>query len=581
MKLFATVIVCVLFAGVSEGQSFGYASFAGATGLSLNGAAQVDPVTGNLLVTPNATAQSGRAWTTTPVYVGFGFDTVFQFQVTRTGTGADGMAFIVQNSVSGNAAAPIGGTGSDNGYGGTPGIANALAIELDMYQMSSAPYNDTSGNEISVHTMGAAAINAWESSSVGRVTPPIPMNDQSVHTLRVNYVPGGSPSGSPGTLSIYLDNMVVPVLVAAYDFGTGGTYVNSGTPAPGLSLPNGTAYVGFSAATGGLSQSHEVLNWTFASTNAPVTCQTGNVGAGSLISPEQVLKVNGSSGGLQHSVNATVNSSLVVSFDAFPLGAVQPFIIWGMIGPSAALIPLTTPYGDLCFIPQFLDPFNPFSFTLTDCIGLGISGFLPSVPGSWSVTLPSGISIPLTLTLQGALIDMGMPLIMNAVTLNIIPAPAPTISTVAPPYASVGATVTITGTNFSNVASVTFGGVPGAITTQSATQIVTTVPVGVPCPAPLVVTNPDGQFATRNFNAPAINTVTPGSGAAAGGTTLFLLGSGFPAGCSVTIGGTPAVVISNTPIQIVCTTPPHASGPNAVVITTPQGCTASGTFTYL
>jgi hypothetical protein len=290
---------CLMACSIAAAQSFTYPTFAGSSGLTLHNNAQIDATSGNLLVTPNVLSQTGRVYTSTPVLVFSGFDTTFQFKVTRNGTGADGMSFIIHNAATGAATAPTGGQGSDNGYGG---IDNALVVELDMYQMTTAPYSDTSGNEISIHTMGSAPVNAYETSSIGRVTPTVQMNDQSVHTLRVNYV--------PGQLTIYLDDMVNPVLTTPYDFTNGGTYLNSATPAPGLSLPNGDAYVGFTAATGGLSQSHEILNWTWTSSSAPATCSSGTVGIGTMGTPQQILKVNGSSGGLLHTVNATTFSNI-------------------------------------------------------------------------------------------------------------------------------------------------------------------------------------------------------------------------------------------------------------------------------
>jgi hypothetical protein len=42
----------------------------------------------------------------------------------------------------------------------------------------------------------------------------------------------------------------------------------------------------------------------------------------------------------------------------------------------------------------------------------------------------------------------------------------------------------------------------------------------------------------------------------------------------------PATIVSNDGTTLVVTTPPHAPGAVAVVVTTPGG-TASGTFTYL
>jgi len=571
MMIKSLLASCLAIASIASAQSFTYPTFAGASGLSLLANAQIDATSGNLLVTPNLLSQTGRVYTTTPVLVYAGFDTTFQFKVTRNGTGADGMSFIIHNSTSGGLVSPPSGTGSDNGYAG---IDNALVVELDMYGMTTAPYSDTSSNEVSIHTMGTAPANAYESSSIGRASPATPlMNDQSVHTLRVTY--------SPGTLTVYLDDLVNPLLTTPYDFINGGTYVNSATPAPGLNLPNGDAWVGFTAATGGLSQSHEVLNWTWTSAAAPATCFSGTVGMGTMGTPQQILKVNGSSGGLLHTVNTTTFSNITISMSAWPLGGASPFVIWGFLGPATASTPFPTPYGDLCFIPQLVDPFNAFNLTLTDNIGLGLPGLIPSTPGAWSFTFPGGLPVPATVTFQGAIIDLGIPAITNSVTININQAPAPTVTNAVPAIGAPGTSVTITGTNFLPGATVTFGGIPASITTATATQIVAVVPAGVGCPGTIMVTNPDLQSASRNFNAqPNITGTLFGSGSVNGNATFYLLGNGFVAGTTVTIGGASAQILTTTATQVICRTPPGSVGVAPVVLTTPQGCTANTTYTY-
>jgi hypothetical protein len=575
MMKFTRCLALVLLAALPlSAQSFGYVTFAGATGLVLKGNATISATSGNLMVTQDAANSVGQVYSATPMLVVAGFDTTFQFKVTRAaGGGADGMSFIVHNAVAGTGVTPVGATGSQTGYGGNPGIDNALVVELDMYAMTASPFFDTGPNEVSIHTMGTGPMTAYETNSIGRVLAPPPMfNDQQVHTLRVHYI--------PGTINVYLDNMTTPVLTTPYDFTTGGNFVTGGAAIGGLNLPNGTAYVGFTGSCGAITQAHEVLNWTFTSGTAPITCETGNIGAGVLPMPAQVLTVNGSSGGAAHVVNTQVFAPLTVAFSPYPTGAVHPFAIWCTFAPPSAQIPLATPFGDLCFLPHFLDPANPYVLTLTDNIGLGIPPLIPSTPGIWSFTMPTGITVPLSFRLQGAIIDALGPQMMNAVTVNVLPLPAPTITSASPIFGNAGATVTINGTNFVNGCVVTFGGVAAAITTQTATQIVTSVPVGVPCPGTIKVTNPDGQFATRPFNQPLVTGTLFGTGSAAGGANFYIYGQGLAAPCTVTIGGNPANVVTNTTSQIICQTPPGLIGVAPVVVTTAQGCTATTTYTY-
>ncbi len=550
-------------------QSFGYASFAGATSLALNGNASIVAASGRLQLTPDLTNQTGQAYESAPMLVVAGFDTTFQFKVTRAGAqGADGMAFIVHNSPAGSAA--TGGNGSNTGYGN---IVNALVVELDMYSNGASPWFDTGPNEISIHTNGNAAISASENASIGRVLAPAPlMYDQQIHTVRILYV--------PGSISVWLDNMAAPVLVRPYDFATGATFATGGAAVGGLSLPNGTAYVGFTASTGGVWEAHEVLNWTFASTAAAITCETGNIGVGTLPMPAQVLTVNASAGGSAHTVSTSVFAPLTIAYTPVPVTAVHPFAIWCTFAPPAAQIPFSTAIGAFCFLPPILDPFNPFVLTLTDNIGLGLPGIIPSAPGAWAFTLPTGIQVPLSFRLQGAIIDVTGPAVMNAVTVNVLPLPAPTATSMAPIFGNAGATVTINGTNFAAGCVVTFGGIVAAITSQTATQIITSVPVGVPCPGTMVVTNPDGQSATRPFNQPNVTGTLFSTGPAAGGANFYIYGQGLAAPCTVTIGGTPATIVTNSPSQIICTTPPGIVGVAAVVVTTAQGCTSNTIYTY-
>lgn len=79
--------------------------------------------------------------------------------------------------------------------------------------------------------------------------------------------------------------------------------------------------------------------------------------------------------------------------------------------------------------------------------------------------------------------------------------------------------------------------------------------------------------------------LTPNTGAAAGGTTVVIAGTGFVDGATVTFGGVAATgVVLNFNGQITCVTPAHAAGAVDVVVTNPDGhdsgASGAGAFTY-
>ena len=71
------------------------------------------------------------------------------------------------------------------------------------------------------------------------------------------------------------------------------------------------------------------------------------------------------------------------------------------------------------------------------------------------------------------------------------------------------------------------------------------------------------------------------SGTSAGNQLFLILGQGFAPGTTVTIGGAAATVVTATGAVVQVQTPPGTPGPAAVVLTTPGGCTATTSYTYL
>lgn len=266
--------------GAATAQDFDYVDFSSVAGLSMLGNASQ---TGNVLrVTPSAGTQTGAAYYSTAVRVGQGFDTTFRFQMTALGGGgADGMTFVVHNDPRGVAAMGIG--GGELGYGATatspPGtaIANSIVLELDTWL--SGGEGDLSANTVSVHTNGPGDNDNDESYSLAQVIPPQNLSDGAIHTARMQL--------TGGLLNVYLDDLNTPLISVPYDIEFGGNW-SGGGPVAGLTLqPGGLAYVGFTAATGGAWEAHDVLSWSWSSNGGPgtatcfgdatgLTCPCGN-----------------------------------------------------------------------------------------------------------------------------------------------------------------------------------------------------------------------------------------------------------------------------------------------------------------
>lgn len=218
---------------------FDYLNFNSTAGLTLVGAASA---TGGVLrLVPASGGLSGGAWFATKQLVANGFETDFQFQL-QSANGADGFAFLLQNTA-GNA---LGATGCELGY---HGLANSVAVEFDTYSnagCSVANVNDPAGIHVSIHTLGIGANSVAESASIGWTLATPNFTDGAVHLGRVRY--------AAGVLSVFVDNLAQPVVSAPIALGSV------------LSLDAGRAWVGFTAATGGLAESHDVLSWSFDET---------------------------------------------------------------------------------------------------------------------------------------------------------------------------------------------------------------------------------------------------------------------------------------------------------------------------
>lgn len=157
----------------------------------------------------------------------------------------------------------------------------------------------------------------------------------------------------------------------------------------------------------------------------------------------------------------------------------------------------------------------------------------------------------------------------------------PVVTTFSPTSGSPGTAVTITGTDFSGVSSVTFGGTAAASYTVNSTTSITAI-VGSGSSGSVAVTTASGTGSRAGFtySAPAVPTVSsfsPTSGTTGGSITIT--GTNFTSVSAVTFGGTPAAsFVVNSSTNITATVGAGSSG--SVSITTSGGTGSKGGFTY-
>ena len=183
-----------------------------------------------------------------------------------------------------------------------------------------------------------------------------------------------------------------------------------------------------------------------------------------------------------------------------------------------------------------------------------------------TVTAVASGSTTVTVTLNGG----------SAASQVTVAPPPPTITSFTPTSGRVGDTVTITGTNFINVQSVTFNGVAAIFTINNATTMTAVVPSGATT-GKIAVSDSAGtaQSATDFLVLPTITQFTPTTSKL--GTFVTISGTGYhstPSSNQVTIGGVTAPVQSAMSTQLVVKVPVGALS-GVIRVTTSGGTTQS------
>ncbi|MFN4083925.1 MAG: IPT/TIG domain-containing protein [Bacteroidia bacterium] len=197
-----------------------------------------------------------------------------------------------------------------------------------------------------------------------------------------------------------------------------------------------------------------------------------------------------------------------------------------------------------------------------------------AVPTSWTTQFTTTSNTSTGTATVAGLSSTGSAITFTGTELN---AP-PTITSINPSAARIGANVTIRGTLFTGASAISFNGVPQTTyTVVNDTTITTTVPAGATT-GPVSVTNPFGT-GTSTFNfvvipSPTITSFTPSSGTF--GTSVTISGTGFTWATGVKFNGISAAftIVNNTTIT---TTVPTGATTGSIRVINPADSVDSST----
>jgi Chitobiase/beta-hexosaminidase C-terminal domain/Legume lectin domain/Fn3 associated len=214
----------------SGGTTINFGSGFTATGLSFNGRTKLNGT--RLRLTDGGQSEASSAWFSTPVNVQ-SFTTDFSLQLTNPN--ADGMTFTIQNT----GTAALGSSGGGLGYASTvcgskSGIPVSVAVKFDLFQNCQEGNNSTG-----LYTDGA-------SPTVPAITLGGGINLHSGDIFHVHMTYNGA------TLTMTITDTV-----------TNATFTTSWSINIPATVGANTAFVGFTAGTGGQTATQEIITWTY------------------------------------------------------------------------------------------------------------------------------------------------------------------------------------------------------------------------------------------------------------------------------------------------------------------------------
>ncbi len=225
-----------------------------------------DLIDNKIILTPPENNVAGAAWFNRKVSLSNGFSTKFQFRMEdgynsyNDGSipGADGIAFVIQNS----GPDALGNVGGGIGYEDIP---NSIAVEFDTYLNYTR--HDPNGNHVAVFTNGLSPISSNHSTTANLGTNADILDiipDGRTYYVKIDYVI------NPYALKVYIDS--------TGDYNNLVLEIDSIDINQYLDLSQDCyAFIGITSATGDSREKHELLGLEYCSSPcAPLDVEYGN-----------------------------------------------------------------------------------------------------------------------------------------------------------------------------------------------------------------------------------------------------------------------------------------------------------------
>jgi hypothetical protein len=226
---------------MARAQSVVFPNFSGSpAGLTLRSVTS----SGGVLTLADSTNDRGSVFTSSQFSVA-GFSTVFEFRILNPGgssdgsgqQGADGLAFVIQRAA-GNS---LGSNGEGLGY---IGINNSVAVEFDTWLNSSRSDPDSNHYGLNLNGSGNSVVTAPEANRFD--------------------------NGQKWTAWVDYDGTTIEVRTSLTGVRPSAAVLSYGTAQNPFSLAStiggGTAFIGFTAATGSATGTHQLLGFAFSDT---------------------------------------------------------------------------------------------------------------------------------------------------------------------------------------------------------------------------------------------------------------------------------------------------------------------------
>jgi hypothetical protein len=259
--------------GSGSGVSLGAGFTAGA--MALNGSAILSGT--RLRLTDGGGSEAAAAWYNSPVNIQQ-FTTSFSFQVAPgSNPTADGFTFAIQGNNTAAIGPPGGALGYANGAGGALS-QKSVAIKFDLYDNAGEGVNSTG-----LYTNGAV--------------PSTPF---------VNLTGSGIDLHSGDVMNVQISYDGINLTMTLSDATANATFTQAWPVNISSAVGGNTAFVGFTAGTGGLTAVQDILNWTLTS-GPPAGGGSGGGGGGGGGGTSTINFASGFSGtGMQFNGNANL-----------------------------------------------------------------------------------------------------------------------------------------------------------------------------------------------------------------------------------------------------------------------------------